>query len=54
MIVFAKKVPQPAADEGQGSRFDQIRKAAEEKHRANDREAAKRLAGKTEQDDGSV
>nr|WP_180882877.1 hypothetical protein [Mesorhizobium loti] len=52
MIVFGKKTEvQPAADEREQNRFEQIRKAAKEKHRKSDADAAESRARPTDEDD---
>lgn len=51
MITFVKKTElQPAPDPSEENRFDQIRKAAKEKHRKSDTDSARRRARQTDED----
>ena len=51
MITFLKKAePQPVADESEENRFEQIRKAAKERHRKSDTDGTQRRARQTAED----
>jgi hypothetical protein len=51
MITFVKKAePQPMSDEGEENRFEQIRKAALERHRKSDTDGTRRRARQTAED----
>ncbi|MEQ9247341.1 MAG: hypothetical protein RLO21_15255 [Nitratireductor sp.] len=51
MITFIKKTePQPVPDTSEENRFEQIRKAAKEKHRKSDTDSARRRARQTAED----
>jgi hypothetical protein len=51
MITFTKKAaPQPARDESEENRFEQIRKAAKERHRKSDTDGTRRRARQTAED----
>ncbi|MEQ8295345.1 MAG: hypothetical protein RIB55_02575 [Nitratireductor sp.] len=51
MITFIKKTEsQPAPDESEENRFEQIRKAASEKHRKSDTDGTRRRARQTAED----
>lgn len=51
MITFTKKaIPQPASDDTEENRFEQIRKAAAERHRRSDTDGTRRRARQTAED----
>lgn len=51
MITFVKKAEsQPAPDESEQNRFEQIRKAANERHRKSDADGTRRRARQTAED----
>lgn len=51
MITFVKKVePQPAPDESEENRFEQIRNVAKERRRKSDTDATRRALRQTAED----
>jgi hypothetical protein len=51
MVTFVKKTElQPAPDESEENRFEQIRKAARERHRKSDTDGTRRRARQTAED----
>ena len=55
MITFVKNAdPQPLTDETEENRFEQIRKAAAERHRKSDTDGTRRRARQTAEDNRMV
>ena len=50
MITFVKAEPQSVPDESEENRFEQIRKAAKERHRKSDTDGTQRRARQTAED----